>query len=261
MLSIPSDNESIRKFLDEYIEKVNVPDFIEKDPISIPHRFSQKQDIEIAAFFAAIFAWGNRTTIINKTSELLTLMDNDPYNFIVHHNERERKKFLSFKHRTFQITDTLYFLEFLQHHYQNNNTLEHAFMNQSDLEYDQETALIHFHNYFFSLEYAPQRTKKHISTPANKSTCKRLNMFLRWMVRKDNSGVDFGLWHQIPAKKLMIPLDVHVEKVARSLGLIERKQSDWLTVKELTNRLSEFDNEDPVKYDFALFGLGVMKII
>ena len=181
-------------------------------------------------------------------------MGQSPYEFILNHHEADRKRFESFKHRTFQYTDTLYFLEFLQWFYQRNKSMEALFVGEKSMK----SSLIEFHDTFFHLPYAPARTRKHIATPARKSTCKRLNMFLRWMVRKDKSGVDFGLWKKIPAARLMIPLDVHVERVARSLKLLKRKQRDWQAVEELTENLRKFDPNDPVKYDFALFGLGVM---
>jgi uncharacterized protein (TIGR02757 family) len=252
--------QSLKDYLEELAEYYNRKDFIADDPILIPHQFSQLQDIEIAAFFAAILAWGQRKTIINKSNELLSLMDNAPYDFIRHHQEKDRKHFLHFKHRTFQTTDTLYFLEFLQQFYKKNYSLETAFLPNITLtENKTENALINFHRLFFSLPDAPSRTQKHIATPARNSTCKRLNMLLRWMVRKDDKGVDFGLWKNISPSQLLMPLDVHVERVARRFGLIERKQRDWKTVLELTSRLSAFDPDDPVKYDFALFGLGVVE--
>ena len=288
---------NLKHFLDDCVQKYNHPAFIYNDPIQIPHRFTLLQDIEITAFWTAILAWGQRKTIINKASELFALMDNTPYDFIVHHQESDRKRFLNFKHRTFQTTDTLYFLEFFQQFYQSHHSLEEAFIQQPyptshilhptslmeppiaiyvpipkiNLNKDTQTApfptyaknteqvLINFHNQFFSLPNPPHRTRKHIANPATKSTCKRLNMFLRWMVRKDQQGVDFGLWNKITPAQLLMPLDVHVERQARRLGLIQRKQTDWLTVIELTENLKAFDPLDPVKYDYALFGLGVME--
>jgi len=252
--------QHIKAFLDEKVDLYNRPQFIADDPIQIPHRFTKLQDVEIMGFWTAVLAWGQRKTIINKANELVELMDGAPHDFMVHHSERDRKRFLEFKHRTFQVTDTLYFLEFLQYFYKNNNTLETAFsqfINKNDETV--EKALIGFHDLFFSLDVAPQRTRKHIATPTRKSTCKRLNMFLRWMVRDDDKGVDFGLWKEISSSQLLMPLDVHVERVGRELGLINRKQRDWKTVLELTQNLREYDPEDPVKYDFALFGMGVME--
>ncbi|MCF8279164.1 MAG: TIGR02757 family protein [Bacteroidales bacterium] len=249
----------LKIFLDDCVEKYNRPNFVENDPICIPHRFSKKEDIEISAFWTAMLAWGQRKTIINKASELFGLMDGAPHDFILNHHETDRKPFLKFVHRTFQATDTLYFLEFFQWFYQNHESLEEAFlrgMKPDDLHVGD--GLIEFRALFFSLPDSPQRTRKHVSSPATKSSCKRLNMFLRWMVRSDGRGVDFGIWKNIKPSQLLVPLDVHVERHARRFGLMERPQTDWLAVLELTGRLREFDPEDPVKYDFALFGLGAL---
>ncbi|MEY2812090.1 MAG: hypothetical protein RI991_1085 [Bacteroidota bacterium] len=257
-----NSTNGLKKLLDEQLKLHNQQGFIEKDPISIPHRFSKKQDIEIAGFFAAIFAWGNRTTIINKCNELIQLMDDAPFQFITQHQEIELKRFLSFKHRTFNATDLLHFIRVLRYHYDNQSsaepTLETAFINALNRKYDTvENALVSFHNYFFSLEDSPGRTKKHISTPANNSSCKRLNMFLRWMVRKDKAGVDFGIWKNIQPNQLVCPLDVHVQRVALNLNLIQSEKADWKTAVELTEKLKSFDPSDPVKYDIALFSMGV----
>jgi len=255
-----SAHQHIKAFLDEKVDLYNRSQFIEDDPIQIPHRFNKLQDVEIMGFWTAILAWGQRKTIINKANELVALMDGTPHDFIVHHSESDRKRFLNFKHRTFQVTDTLYFLEFLQYFYQKNNSLEAAFTKfMNDDDETVERALIGFHDLFFSLDVAPTRTRKHIATPARKSSCKRLNMFLRWMVRDDDKGVDFGVWKHIKPAQLLMPLDVHVERVGRQLGLLKRKQRDWRAVLELTQALKEFAPEDPVKYDFALFGMGVME--
>lgn len=211
-------------------------------------------------FWTAMLAWGQRKTIISKAAELMQLMDGAPHQFILHHQEKDRKAFSAFKHRTFQYTDTLYFLEFLQQYYLQQDSLEDAFARYlSPGAADAGAALSGFHTLFFSLPYAPERTRKHIATPVRGSTCKRLNMFLRWMVRKDDQGVDFGLWRRISSRQLLMPLDVHVDRVARHCGLLERQQTDWQAVLELTQNLRVFDPEDPVKYDFALFGLGVLR--
>jgi len=250
----------LKDFLDLKVAQYNRPAFITNDPICIPHRFSKKQDIEIAAFFAAILAWGQRKTIINKCTELFERMDNDPYNFMLQHEDDDLKGLLGFKHRTFNDTDLLYFVAFFKHHYSLSDSLETAFLPDDFAGHESftaEHALNHFRSYFFSLPDSPRRTVKHISSPLQKSTCKRLNMFLRWMVRKDNMGVDFGLWNTIHASDLVCPCDVHVDRVARRLDLITRKQTDWRTAVELTEELRKFDPQDPVKYDFALFGLGV----
>jgi uncharacterized protein (TIGR02757 family) len=253
-------NPKIKEKLEYYHDKYNNRDFIEGDPISIPHRFSKRQDIEIAGFLTSVIAWGRRAMIINNATRLMELMDNSPYDFIANHQEHDRKKFMDFKHRTFQVTDTLYFLELLQWYYQANDTLESAFLSGKSKDgFDMKGSLERFHDIFFSLKSAPHRTKKHIPDPKRKSTCKRLNMFLRWMVRADDRGVDFGLWKNISPADLMIPIDVHVERYARKFGLLERKQRDWQAVEELTANLRLYDKDDPVKYDFALFGIGAME--
>ncbi len=251
-------DQNLKALLDAGVKRFNRPEFIREDPISIPRMFARLQDIEIMGFWAATLAWGQRPTIIQKSRELIDRMDGAPYDFILHHKETDRKRFLSFKHRTFQPTDTLYFLEFFQWYYRQHRSLEDAFARHMEAGEGVKAALTGFHQLFFSLPDAPQRTRKHVASPARGSSCKRLNMFLRWMVRKDEAGVDFGLWDRISPAQLMIPLDVHVYRVARRLGLLHRKQTDWRAVEELTGRLRRFDALDPAKYDFALFGLGVL---
>lgn len=252
--------KALRLFLNQKSEFYNRPEFISSDPVSIPHEFSKLQDIEIAGFFAATLAWGNRTSILNSCNRLLQLMDRAPYDFIMNHEEKDLQRFLNFKHRTFNATDTLYFIHFFRNFYQANKSLEKAFVKFIKPGSENiEAALSGFHDLFFSLDDAPKRTRKHVATPIRNSTCKRLNMFLRWMVRKDNCGVDFGLWKKIKPSQLICPCDVHVDRVARKLGLIKSKQTNWKTALELTAKLKEFDPEDPVKYDFALFGMGVME--
>jgi uncharacterized protein (TIGR02757 family) len=248
----------LREFFDEKLLQFNQSNFIESDPISIPHQFKKKQDIEIAGLIAAVLAWGQRVTIINKSKEFMERMDNSPHEFLLHCKAKDFKNFKGFKHRTFNETDALYFAEFLSQYYRKNDSLEQAFkVSPSDEHVG--NALIHFHRLFFSLEDFPQRTKKHIPTPERKSACKRINMYLRWMVRQDKSGVDFGIWKNISAAQLICPCDVHVERVARKLKLIKRKQMDWETAIELTSNLKKLDPHDPVKYDFVLFGLGVVE--
>ncbi|MFA6945998.1 MAG: TIGR02757 family protein [Pedobacter sp.] len=283
--------QGLKDFLDLKVEQYDRPGFIENDPVCIPHLFSSRQDIEIMGFWASILAWGQRKTIINKCKELICLMDGAPYDFICNHQETDLKRFINFKHRTFNDTDTLYFIEFFKQHYSNHNSLESAFsISQPKLFRDEfleegldssgdietasapcylgelrniktgpliENALNSFRTYFFSVPDFPLRTKKHVSSPSQKSTCKRLNMFLRWMVRNDDRGVDFGIWKSIKPSDLICPTDLHVERVARKLKLISRKQVDWQTAVELTENLRKFDPMDPVKYDFALFGLGI----
>ena len=253
-------NKKLKDFLNKKVDEYNQPFFIEPDPICIPHLFTKKQDIEIAGFFAAIFAWGNRTTIINKSKELMQLMDNAPHQFCLHHTSSDLKKLLNFKHRTFNPTDLLYFVDFFQHHYSENESLESAFtkcINKGDSNV--ENGLNGFYNYFFSLEHVPKRTLKHIASPAKKASCKRLNMYLRWMVRNDNKGVDFGLWKNISPSQLIIPLDLHVARVARHFNLLKRTPTDWLAAVELTEAMKTLDKSDPAKYDFALFALGVLE--
>lgn len=253
-------NKDIKDLLNSKVEEYNRPNFIANDPICIPHLFTKKQDIEIAGLFASVLAWGLRKTIINKCKALLDMMDNDPHNFILNHKDTDLKPFENFKHRTFNSTDTLYFIHFLKSHYQQHNSLESAFSQWiKPTDETIENGLIGFHNYFFDSEFAPHRTKKHISTPARKSACKRLNMYLRWMVRDDNKGVDFGIWNTIKPSQLICPLDVHVDRQTRRFNLIQRKQTDWKTAIELTKNLRKLDPVDPVKYDFALFGIGVME--
>ncbi len=252
--------QKLKLLLDTAVERYNTPAFIMDDPISLPHAFTDLQDREIIGFWAATLAWGQRKTIINNALRLVELMDGAPFDFIKNHTEEDRARFLDFKHRTFQATDTLWFLEYLQQHYRAHASLETAFSRHLGTnDATVERALAGFHHDFFAHSDAPQRTRKHVATPERGSTCKRLNMFLRWMVRQDDRGVDFGHWTSIRPDQLLIPLDVHVERVARRLGLLERTQTDWKSVLELTDRLREFDAADPVKYDFALFGMGVLE--
>lgn len=249
---------ALKDFLDRKVEEYNQPNFIPNDPISIPHQFTRKQDIEIMGFFASILAWGQRKTIINKCNELIQRMDGSPYEFILHHQEEDLKSLLGFKHRTFNDTDLLYFVSFFQYHYRHFESLEDAFLLDGlEDDFTIEQSLNSFKSYFFSLADFPERTRKHVSSPLQKSSCKRLNMFLRWMVRKDNKGVDFGLWNRMQAKDLICPCDVHVERVGRKFGLIQSDKVNWKTALELTENLRLLDPNDPVKYDFALFGLGV----
>jgi uncharacterized protein (TIGR02757 family) len=245
------------------LNEYNQPNFIVNDPICIPHLFSKKQDIEIMGFIASILAWGQRKTIINKCKELIERMGGSPYDFIMNHKEEDLRSLLGFKHRTFNDTDLLYFVEFFRYHYSRFYSLEDAFLigqeNVKPTEISIEKSLNEFKLYFFSLPDFPLRTKKHVSSPAQKSTCKRLNMFLRWMVRIDNKGVDFGIWSRIAPSQLVCPCDVHVERVARKFHLILSEKLQWKAALELTENLLLLDKSDPVKYDFALFGLGVEK--
>ncbi|MEM6641393.1 MAG: TIGR02757 family protein [Bacteroidota bacterium] len=249
---------SLKSFLDEKVAEYNQPLFISDDPICIPHEYSKKQDIEIAGLMAAIFAWGQRKTIINKSREFLQMMGNEPHRFVRESKQHELKPFVDFKHRTFNGTDALYFIHFFRWYYQQNDSLEKVFSAPiKGTSKNVEAGLVNFVKLFFSLPDHPKRTYKHIPNPLRKSACKRINMFLRWMVRHDSAGVDFGLWTGISPAQLICPCDLHVDRVGRKLGLISRKQTDWQTALELTESLKSLDPLDPVKYDFALFGLGV----
>ncbi|MBC7889964.1 MAG: TIGR02757 family protein [Ferruginibacter sp.] len=263
------DENSLKDLLNLKVERYNQPSFIEDDPLGIPHRFTKKQDIEIAGFFAAILAWGNRKSIVNSCDRLLILMDNSPYDFIMTADwNNEPRIFLAFGkfvHRTFNERDLWHLLNFLKYHYfvKGEQSLETAFTKWM-LPGDEtvENALIGFHEYVFGFDEdakEERHCRKHIASPSKKSACKRLNMFLRWMVRDDKKGVDFGLWKNVSSSQLICPIDVHVSRVAKKLNLLTRNQTDWQSAKELTAYLRKFDKDDPVKYDFALFGLGVME--
>lgn len=245
------NKQELYSFLEENFDKYNRSSFIEKDPISVPHNFSKKQDIEIAGFLSATIAWGQRPIIIKNANELMRRMDFAPHDFILNHTKKDLSQFKDFKHRTFNGDDCIFFLQSLQHIYRNYRSMETAFMGKNT-----KSAIINFRKLFFTVPHT-KRSEKHISNPEANSASKRLNMFLRWMVRKDNRGVDFGIWKKISPKDLMCPLDIHSGNTARKLGLLIRKQNDWQSVEELTSRLREFDSKDPVKYDFALFSLGV----
>ncbi len=255
-MRVGRNTEELQTYLDAMADRFNRPDFILNDPISIPHRFSKPQDIEIAGLFASVLAWGQRTTIIKSCDTLMTLMGNAPHDFVLHHRPRDLRPLEGFKHRTFNGTDLLYFIAFLRSHYRKHGSLEVLFRVDASDE-TIEKGLINFHRQFFQLPDHPDRTRKHIATPERKSACKRLNMYLRWMVRDDGRGVDFGLWKTISPSKLVCPCDLHVDRVARALKLIRRKQLDWATALELTANLRALDPVDPVRYDFALFGLGI----
>lgn len=251
----------IRDFLDESYLKYNHRGFIENDPVSIPHLFNKKEDIEIAAFLAATIAWGNRKSIITNAQKLMTWMDHAPYDFILNHSKAELKPFESFVHRTFNGKDCVFFIQSLKNIYANHNGLEVAFKKvNGDPGAGLKENIVNFRQLFLEAKHLP-RSEKHISNPANKSSAKRLCMFLRWMVRKDKKGVDFGIWKTITPAGLCLPLDVHTGNVSRSLGLLKRTQNDWQAVEEITSLLKKFDANDPVKYDFALFGLGVDKVL
>jgi uncharacterized protein (TIGR02757 family) len=253
-----SSNERTRDILDNAYHRFNFADFVECDPVSIPHRFSQRQDIEISALFTAILAWGQRKTIIKNLDRLLSLMDNSPYDFIRRHEERDLKKMEGFIHRTFNDTDLLYTIEFLRSCYSGEASLEvqfSKFINGKDETV--ENGLIGFRKEFVNSENFQMRSGKHVASPTSGSACKRLNMFLRWMVRNSDADIDFGLWSAIKPSQLVCPLDVHVIRVANRLGLLKTDKANWKQAVELTRVLKEFDPDDPVKYDIALFGLGI----
>lgn len=251
------NGSELKSFLDEKVELYNRPDFIESDPIQIPHLFTQKEDIEIAGFLAATIAWGNRKMIINNAKKMTDLMGNAPYDFIMSHNEDDLERFSTFVHRTFNSQDFIGFIKSLQHIYRNHNGLEAVFAKNQEAN-SMQKSISEFKKIFFEINYLP-RTEKHISDPVNGSAAKRINMYLRWMVRQDNKGVDLGIWKSIAPAVLSCPLDVHSGNVARKLELLTRKQNDAKALLELDTNLRLLDPNDPVKYDFALFGLGVFE--
>lgn len=250
--------EELKDFLEAKVKQYNQSSFIGHDPVQIPHLFSKQQDIEIAGFFAAIFSWGQRTTIINKSKELLELMDMQPFVFIMQAEEKDLAVFDRFVHRTFNNTDCRYFVKALQQIFKKHETLGNLFQSIYVESDGMAMALSQFKQVFFSMPHE-KRTEKHIADPLKGSTAKRLNMFLRWMVRKDNYGVDFGIWNKIPSSALYLPLDIHSARIARELGLLSRTINDWKAVEEVTGNLRKLDPEDPVKYDYALFGTGVFE--
>jgi uncharacterized protein (TIGR02757 family) len=247
--------EELKEFLDEKVEKYNRPHFIEEDPIQIPHRFEEKEDVEIAGFLASTIAWGKRVMIIKNAARIMELMDHAPHDFVRNHSEDDLNAFDGFVHRTFNAEDLKYFMRKLQQIYQEEG-LEQLFVPKED-EINLKGAFERFHHRFFEGKETNFRTRKHIANPGKGSSAKRLTMYLRWMARPGNTGVDFGIWNQVPLSKLSCPLDVHTGNVGRSLGFITRKANDWKSVEELDTHLRKLDPEDPAKYDFALFGLGV----
>lgn len=249
--------KELKSLLDPLVEKYNNTGFIEHDPISIPHQFSKLQDIEISGFFASTLAWGNRKSIITSANSIMQAMDNAPYDFVLNHSDQDLKGLLHIKHRTFNDTDLLYFVAWLKHHYTENDSLEKAFIPHKNATIQE--SLTHFNQSFFNLPFAPKRTQKHVASPAKNSACKRLNMYLRWMVRKDNKGVDFGLWKNISPSKLIIPMDVHVLNSIEELMGIKNTKPNWKGAVAITEILQKLDRQDPVKYDYALFGYQVGK--
>ncbi|SEQ84202.1 TIGR02757 family protein [Hyunsoonleella jejuensis] len=247
----------LKDFLDTKVHEYNNPKFIESDPIQIPHQFSKKEDIEISGFLTATIAWGNRKSIINNANRLMQLLDNAPFDFVTNHQDIDLEKLQPFVHRTFNGDDCIQFIKSLQHIYTNYGGLEDLFTKHADKN-SLQTSISKFKSTFFEIEHL-KRTEKHVSDPLKNSAAKRINMYLRWMVRNDNSGVDFGIWKQLSPSQLSCPLDVHSGNVARKLGLLKRNQNDGKALTQLDKNLRKLDATDPVKYDFALFGLGVFE--
>lgn len=254
------NSRALENLLRQKVKQYNQPSFIASDPISIPHRFSRLQDKEIIGLIAATLAWGQRVTILHNCQRIIQLMDNEPYDFVLHFKDKDLQRFEGFVHRTFNTTDLMYFLHFFQWYYRKYDSLEEAFTaGMKEKDHTTEGGLVHFRKLFFSLPFVPPRTHKHVASPERNSACKRLNMFLRWMVRNDETGVDFGLWKRIKPAQLQCPLDVHSGRSARELGLLTREQDDWKAVCELTDNLRRLDAHDPVQFDFALYGMGVFE--
>ncbi|WP_282015665.1 TIGR02757 family protein [Marinifilum flexuosum] len=248
----------LKDFLEEKYDLYNRESFIESDPIQIPKQFSRKEDIEIAGFLSASIAWGQRPTIIRNAKRLMEFMNQQPYEFLMNSTEANLDVFREFKHRTFNGDDCIFFIKSLKNIYRKHDGLESVFTKGFNKGGDVKSAIAYFREVFFEPEHL-DRTQKHISNVLKKSSAKRINMYLRWMVRDDERDVDFGLWKGIESKDLFLPLDVHTGNVGRKLGLLTRKQSDWLAVEEITKSLRTFDPNDPVKYDYALFGLGIFE--
>lgn len=249
--------QELKEFLDSKVLAYNQPRFIESDPIQIPHQFSSKEDIEIAGFLTATIAWGNRKSIITNANKMMDLLDHSPADFVNNHQPSDLERLRPFVHRTFNGDDFIQFIRSLNHIYKEHGGLEPIFQKHSNKESTQN-AIHEFKKYFFGIEHLP-RTQKHVSDPKKNSAAKRINMFLRWMVRQDNNHVDFGIWKSLSPAQLSCPLDVHSGNVARALGILKRKQNDAKALLELDTALRRLDKEDPVKYDFALFGLGVFE--
>ncbi|MFV8336562.1 TIGR02757 family protein [Flavobacterium sp. RSP29] len=251
------NSSELKSFLDEKVIQYNTLEFIESDPVQIPHLFSQKEDIEIAGFLSATIAWGNRKMILKNSHKMMDLMGNAPYDFVMSHSENDLERLETFVHRTFNGQDFASFIRSLKNIYENHNGLESVYAKNQELKTMQKS-ISEFKKTFFEIPHQP-RTQKHISDPLNNSAAKRINMYLRWMVREDTKGVDLGIWKSISPASLSCPLDVHSGNVARKLGLLTRKQNDGKALAELDLKLREFDASDPVKYDFALFGLGIFE--
>lgn len=256
-MSVTLKKQELKEFLDAKVLAYNHPRFIESDPIQIPHQFTKKEDIEIAGFLTATISWGNRKSIITNAHKMMALLDHSPFDFVNNHKPSDLERLKPFVHRTFNGDDFIQFIKNLHHIYQIHGGLETVFSKHSET-FSTQFAIHQFKKHFFEIEHLP-RTQKHVSDPLKNSAAKRINMFLRWMVRDDNNGVDFGIWKSLSPAQLSCPLDVHSGNVARSLGLLKRKQNDAKALFELDKALRKLDKNDPVKYDFALFGLGVFE--
>ncbi len=248
--------EELKDYLDFKADQYNNPNFIESDPIQIPHRYKVKEDIEISGFLAATIAWGNRKMIINSATKMMDTMGNNPYDFVMNATNNQIDSIDNIVHRTFNSEDFRYFIKSLRNIYQNHGGLENVFAANNSINLQNRISA--FKQIFFEIDH-PLRTTKHISDPLKGSSSKRINMFLRWVSRNDKKGVDFGIWKSVSPSELSCPLDVHSGNVARTLGILNRKQNDQTALQELDEALRKFDPTDPVKYDFALFGLGVFE--
>lgn len=257
-MTVILEKHKIKLLLEQKYRQYCTIDFIKDDPVSIPHLFTNKEDIEIAAFLSATIAWGYRPNILKCAQRLMKLMNNVPYDFVMHAGNKNLKPLQKFVHRTFNFDDLLFFIAALKNIYSNHGGLEKVFTKGYQRNQSIKESIIYFRKIFFETEHF-KRSEKHISDPERNSAAKRINLFLRWMVRNDNNGVDFGIWKKINPSHLMCPLDLHAGNTARKLGLLQRKQNDWKAVEELINNLKKLDAEDPVKYDFALFGLGIFE--
>jgi len=252
------NKKELKEFLDTKVDFYNHPKFIESDPIQVPHQFNKKEDVELSAFLTATISWGNRKSIITNAHKMMAFLDNAPHDFVMNHSEADLEPLTKFVHRTFNGDDFIQFITSLKHIYTHHGGLETLFTTNAYGKNNLQPAIHALKKHFFEIEHLP-RTMKHVSDPLKNSAAKRINMFLRWMVRQDNNGVDFGIWESIAPSKLSCPLDVHSGNVARKLKLLKRKQNDAKALMELDANLRRLDHQDPVKYDFALFGLGVFE--
>jgi len=248
----------ILKLLNKKVKQYNQPLFIESDPISIPHIFKNQKDIEISGYLTSIISWGRRPAILKSAHRLMDIMGNEPHNFVMKAGKSELKQLEGFVYRTFNSDDLLFIVEAMKNLYSNYSSMEELANESYTKNNEIKDVIIGIRTELLKTEHL-KRSEKHLANPETGSAAKRTNMFLRWMIRQDNNGVDFGIWKQIPASSLMIPLDVHSGNIARQLGLLTRKQNDWKAVEELTFKLREFDSHDPIKYDFSLFGIGVFE--